>query len=173
LAASSRASAISIGELLGPGMIGLGREHAELVAAESGDGVLGAHRMGECLRDVAQEVVAGAVAEAIVERLEAVEVDHDERERTLHTAVARDLMVGLGEQRPAVGDPGEGVGEGEVTQVVALALDPRACRLSDRRRRERHAQRRPRRGTVTGPRERRRTGGDHRRHDRQRTRPGA
>ena len=71
------------------------REHdRELVAPEPGDAdvrggpillidadhVLGAHRIGEARRDDPQQLVAGVVAQAVVDQLEAVEIDVDEAE---------------------------------------------------------------------------------------------
>jgi hypothetical protein len=46
---------------------------AELVAAEARHRVLGAHCPLQRVRDVAQQAVAGGVAEAVVEPLEAVD----------------------------------------------------------------------------------------------------
>ena len=47
----------------------------ELVAAEAGDGVAGPDHRGDALGHLGEDEVAGAVAVAVVDRLEAVEVD--------------------------------------------------------------------------------------------------
>ena len=57
----------------------------ELVAAEAGDCVAGAHRVAEAITDCGQEIVADSVAEAVVHRLESVEVEHDHTDRALST----------------------------------------------------------------------------------------
>jgi hypothetical protein len=55
-------------------------EHGELVAAEPRKQVLAAHLLGEARRDLAQQVVAALVAQDVVDLLEAVEVDQQQRE---------------------------------------------------------------------------------------------
>ena len=53
-------------------------QHGELVAAEPGDGDVGAGRQLEPVGDLAQQLVADVVSEGVVDRLEAVQVDdHD------------------------------------------------------------------------------------------------
>ena len=59
-----------------------GREHeGELVAAEARERVVVAHGAAEPRADLAQHLVAGVMAERVVELLEAVEVDQQQRER--------------------------------------------------------------------------------------------
>ncbi len=53
----------------------------ELVAAEPGGGVARAELVLEPLRRRDQQLVARGVTEAVVDRLEAVEVEHDDRDR--------------------------------------------------------------------------------------------
>ena len=53
-------------------------EHDELVAAESGDEVLGAHGVAELLRRELEQVVAGGVAARVVDVLELIEVDEEQ-----------------------------------------------------------------------------------------------
>ena len=60
----------------------VGQQHAELVAAEAGDGVGGAQRGLEPLGDLLEEHVAVVVAERVVDLLEVVEVhDHHGQRR--------------------------------------------------------------------------------------------
>ena len=53
----------------------LGAAHDELVAAEAHAEVTVAHRVAQPLRDLHEQLVAGRVAEHVVDALEAVEVD--------------------------------------------------------------------------------------------------
>ena len=106
-------------------VVGLRGEHAELVTPEPGDGVLGAHGPPQGAGDVAQQVVAGGVTEAVVELLEAVEVQHHQSEGLPRPPVAGDLVVGAREQRPAVGHAGHGIRERIAAQRVALAFQER------------------------------------------------
>ena len=60
-------------------LVGVLEQDRELVAAEAGDGVGRAHRVGQALADVAQKLIAGVVPEAVVDLLEPVEVEHQHR----------------------------------------------------------------------------------------------
>ena len=55
------------------------QDHPELVAAETGDGRVPHDRL-HARADLLQELVAGVVAERVVQFLEAVEVDRQQRE---------------------------------------------------------------------------------------------
>ncbi len=59
----------------------VGQQQGELVAAEPGDGVLVAHAVTHPLRRLAEQLVAGGVAEAVIDALEAIEVDDHDRHR--------------------------------------------------------------------------------------------
>ena len=52
----------------------------ELVAAEAGDGLVPAQRVAQALGDRDDQLVAGRVAEAVVDDLEAVEVEEQHRD---------------------------------------------------------------------------------------------
>ncbi len=95
-------------------------EHHELVAADAGDGVLATHGRGQAAAHRHQQLVAGLVAEAVVDQLEAVEVDEE------HGDVG--VVVGLGEpvqgvleavlrERP-VREAGERVVEREAPELL-------------------------------------------------------
>ena len=58
----------------------------ELVAADAGDGVRGAQRRGERAGDLDQQLVAHQVAEAVVDDLEAVEVEEEDGGQPLRLA---------------------------------------------------------------------------------------
>ena len=82
-------------------------DDGELVAADAGHHVAGAHAAAQPLGEDEQEFVAGGVAATVVDALEVVEVD----EQHAHVSPALQHPVGdLLEQR-AVGQPGEGVAE--------------------------------------------------------------
>ena len=76
-------------------------QHGELVAAEPRSGVGRADRLDEAAADLAQHVVAGGVAEAVVDRLEVVEIEEDHRDRRALPVGARQRVLhAIGEQRP-------------------------------------------------------------------------
>ena len=91
------------------GLMRAGRDHAELVSAQTVGATVGRDRGLEALGELGQERVTGRMAEAVVVRLEAVEVE--EREDPW-------VGLGLGELREvlheltAVGETGKGVGAG-------------------------------------------------------------
>ena len=71
--------------------------HRELVAAEPRDEILGPQAGAQPQRDRDQQLVAGGMAEAVVDRLEVVEVDEQDRDLA---AAGRDRLLDLlGEQR--------------------------------------------------------------------------
>ena len=81
----------------------------ELVAAHPGDQVpLTDDAVGEPPGDGDQQPVAEVVAEAVVDRLETVEVEEADADPLLRPGVGEDLTEGLEEQRP-VGQPGQRV----------------------------------------------------------------
>ena len=85
----------------------------ELVAAEPGDGVAGAQARREPLPDRDQQPVADGVADALVDDLEAVEVEHDHGDRAgLVRADAREGMGDAVRQQLAVRQAGRRVVEG-------------------------------------------------------------
>ena len=86
----------------------VGKEHAELVAAEPRDEPAAPTALDQARRDFLKQLVAGAVAERIVDRLEAVEVEHGDRERLL--AAGLDLRFERGDERAAIGQAGQKVG---------------------------------------------------------------
>ena len=100
------------------------QDERELVAAEPRESIVLAHRLGEARPHLAKDLVAGMVAEGVVELLEAVEVDEQQRERVSF----RDRRVEAVEQMPAVAQAGQIVG---LRLALALAQpvghgDPRA-----------------------------------------------
>jgi hypothetical protein len=62
------------------GILQIGEHHQELVAAVPADGVGFAHAGQQALRGIAQQGIAHRVAEGIIHRLEAIEVDEQQRD---------------------------------------------------------------------------------------------
>src|SRR6185295_11838097 len=69
-----------------------------------------AHRLAEDVREGAQYLVAGLVAEAVVDLLEVVQVGQDEREGAAEALGAADLARERVLELTAVGKLGEAVG---------------------------------------------------------------
>jgi hypothetical protein len=78
------------------------------------------------------------MAEAVVQKLEAVQVEHQHREAPPAAPVAGDLVVDPREQRPAVGRAGQRVTQGGSPKRVALALQALAHREQNRHAGRRH-----------------------------------
>ncbi len=94
----------------------------ELVAAEAGDRVLRAQRGAQPGRDLAQHLVAGGVTEAVVDALEAIEVDEVDGGDGRAVAARERLAQAVAEQR-AVREAGERVVQRE---PLELGLHPLA-----------------------------------------------
>src|SRR5262249_40163837 len=93
-------------------------QQRELVSAEPGDRVARAHDLLEPARDDPQELVAGVVAEAVVDLLEAVEVDEENGDLVLGARRPRKFVVEAVAEESAVGEAGEGVVERLVRQLL-------------------------------------------------------
>ena len=77
-------------------------QHGELVAAEARERVARAHAALEPPRDADQQLVAGLVSEAVVDRLEAIEVEVEHREQRLAQRAPRavkQVLQAVEEQR--------------------------------------------------------------------------
>ncbi|MDT4821239.1 hypothetical protein FQZ97_544090 [compost metagenome] len=113
--------ALQPGHLLAK-LVGLHQQHDELVAAQARYGVDLAHPRPQAVGDLDQQLVAGVVAEAVVDHLEAVDVHEGQREAAL---VARGQGDGLADavaEQVAVGQAGEAVVVGLVLQLLLVAL---------------------------------------------------
>ncbi len=143
-----------------------GEQQRELVAAGAIGAVAAAQVRTHDLGDRPQEVVAGRVALHVVDRLEVVDVDHDERQRLLVVACLPDTRVELllegavvPETRQAVEErieAGAVIGLAELDEVAAdrrdAARDPPSKEKQDRREEQRTARRRwPWRGAPGSP----------------------
>ena len=112
-------------------------DDGELVAADAGDDVTGAHAAAQPLGEHEQELVAGGVTAAVVDVLEVVEVDEQQAHRT---AALQDPVGDLLEQG-AVGQAGQRVAEhlvlveppgGEVGEAGGEDERRRGCRPTPR-----------------------------------------
>ncbi len=107
------------------GVLGLGQvldQDRELVAAEARHGVGLAQAAAETLGHDRQQAIAGQMPEAIVDRLEAVEVeDHDRDQALVAPGPGERALQTILEQR-AVGEPGQLVVLRQVAEPFRLAL---------------------------------------------------
>ena len=99
----------------------------ELVAAEPGQGVPGAHHRAQPVGHLDEQRVAGGVAEAVVDHLEHVEVQEHQDQAAPGPALPRQAVLDpVGEQQP-VRQPGQGV-----VQCLVLTLPRHLRRPLDR-----------------------------------------
>ena len=105
----------AVGELLGAAReIRLGQQHDEAVAALARHQGLGAGRRCEPSRDAAQGFVAGALAQAAIDRGEAVEVEAQDRDAAVTAGGAHRAVAEARLEHAAVGQAGERVVAGQV-----------------------------------------------------------
>ncbi len=107
----------------------LGEDDRELIAAEPRRDVRLADPLGDHGSDLAQELVAVAVSERLVDALEVVEAEHEQGAAAV-AGGPRELLLGVDLEPAAVGEAGERVAIAELLQPV---LDPRPlARVADR-----------------------------------------
>ena len=97
----------------------------EFVAAQARHRVALAHDAGQAPPGFDDDVVARLVAEAVVDGLEAVEIDEQYRHLVLRAVRQRQRLVEAVHQQAAVGQAGEHVVAGHVAQLVLVLLAPR------------------------------------------------
>ena len=103
------------GDLAGLLLVGLDGDERELVAAVAGGEVVGAGPAAQRVADAAQHLVADEVAVLLVDLLEVVEVDEDQREVAAGDARgALDLAQQALVQRGVVEAAGQPVGAGRL-----------------------------------------------------------
>ena len=106
-------------DLEGLGLVGDLAQHGELVAAEAGQGVDGAQRPAQPMGHTLEEPVAHLVAEAVVDELEAVEVEEHERHAVVLALGPAQRQLQAVHEQHAVGEPGELVVHRSVGQALA------------------------------------------------------
>ena len=140
-----------LGHALALCAVARGSSDGELVAAEAGEDVALAQALAEQRRDPRDDLVAGGVAERVVDVLEVVEVE--QQQRAVGAVAAHELGVLvelLGEAR-AVVQAGERVVRGEVVQVLLVVAAVRDVLHLDEEAARRPAVVRDRRGLQRDP----------------------
>ena len=109
-------------------------QHGELVAAEAGDHVVRAQHGAQARADRPQQLVAGVVAERVVEHLQVVDVEEEQGEAAALGVGARDRLAEALHQQRAVREAGERVVQRVVADALlrALALDGAVEHVRDR-----------------------------------------
>ena len=107
-----------------PGLLHLAalQEHAEFVAAEAGQRVALAHHALQDAPDLAQELVAGDVAAAVVDRLELIEIEVAQRVFDAFRARHEERVSEAFLERAPVDQPGQRI----MVRVVDELLGPAA-----------------------------------------------
>ena len=110
-------------------------DDCEFVGVEPGQRIVVAQHRSQSLADAAQQLVADAMAERIVDRLEMVEAEHQHRHLLGVAARAQQDVVHLLTQQIAVRQPGQAVMLGHESQprLGALAFGGVHQRQQDRR----------------------------------------
>ena len=101
----------------------LGQKDDELLAAVAGDAVGRAQRLADHGRERLQRLVAGAVAELVVEALEVVDVEQPDRELAAAALEARALDLERLHQAAPVGDLRQLIGRDLVGEALHLVLE--------------------------------------------------
>ena len=84
-------------------------DDGEFVAAEAGDCVGRVHDCGEAFGDLLQEGVADQVAEGVIDRFEAIEVEVEKRKSALTFSRLGEALLEAGFEFEAIDESGEGV----------------------------------------------------------------
>ena len=96
----------------------------ELIAPETCRGVDRAHRVLQALRHLAQQIIAGAMPEGVIDELEAVEVDHQQCELVGLAVCLGDGLSDAIIQQQAVRQSGEGIVRRQMTQLAVGGFQP-------------------------------------------------
>ena len=104
------------------GAADVGADHDELVAAEPRDRVGRPDRLGQPSREGEQHLVAGGVAGRVVDQLEAVEIEHEDRHVDALAPAAPHRVAEPVERERAVRQVRERVMEGGVARRLLLAV---------------------------------------------------
>ena len=106
------------------GSVGVGHQDGELVAADA-EGAIGvARHLADQAAHLAQQVVAGGMAVRLVDHLEIVEVDQQQRHGHLVARIPLELTVELLLEGAVVAQPGQ-----RVTQRIGLGRLIQALQL--------------------------------------------
>ena len=108
-------------------------EHGELVAAQARERVAGGEQRREPLGELGQQLVAALVAVAVVDDLEAVEVEPEHRGGAAVAGGQRERVVDAVDEQRAVRQPGERVVQRAMRAPPARGRPPAAARRRARR----------------------------------------
>ena len=102
---------------------GVLQQQRELVSAQARDGVLGAQAPGQAMAHFHQKPVADLLAQRVVEDLEAIQIEEEDRQ-----VGAGALRAGQGvgqaiHEEGTVGQPGQGIAEGLADELVQPARE--------------------------------------------------
>ena len=100
----------------------LGHDDGEFVAAEPGQKVIVLQLARDQMRDFPEQFIAGGVAERVVDLLEAVEIEQQQRRGRFRAAPAGQHIVDFAAEQGAVGEAGEGVIVSELFQLLLGGL---------------------------------------------------
>ena len=117
-----RQDLVGQGDNLG-GLADLRLHERELVATEPGQRVAGADRCGDPLGDGAQQLVADWVAQGVVDVLEAVEIEQQDRDHAAFAAGTGQLLAEPIVQQGAVRQAGEQVVQGQTPDHLCAELE--------------------------------------------------
>lgn len=117
----------------GAGLLGaaLRQGQGEFIAGQARQHGSGGELFTDTQCDVAQQAVAGRVTLAVVDQLEAVDVDEHQRSRLAGIFGMRQGLLGAGTEHDAVGQAGECVIEGQLMHALAdlFALQRQGAQL--------------------------------------------
>ena len=110
------------------GVADRGADEDELIAAEAGHGVGGAHHGRQSARDFLQKLIAGAVPQGIVDELEAVKIANQQRKRALVAVRMRDGLLQPIVQQDAIRQARQGIVGGQMPQLLIRRLQSARAR---------------------------------------------
>ena len=106
-----------LGQRHRPADVGLRHQDGELVAREAGDDVGRPDPLAHDRRHLSDQVVAGVVAERVIDQLEAVDVDDHHRALAAVAGAEGDELVEFGAETAPIEEPGQGIVIGEVAKL--------------------------------------------------------
>ena len=98
------------------------QHHHELVAAQTRHGVAFAHTRLQALRNLLQQQIADVMAKRVVEGLEVVQIDEQQRAFSAAAPTGSQCLLQPVQQKPAVGQAGERIIEARCLISSAAAL---------------------------------------------------
>ncbi|MBK6845955.1 MAG: hypothetical protein IPG88_27435 [Gemmatimonadetes bacterium] len=94
----------------------------KLVASQAGDGVAAASRRAQAVADGTQQCVAGVMSEVVVDELEVVEVDEEDRRRFRLATFEGERRHHLLEEERAIGEARQGIVKGLMPKLALQHL---------------------------------------------------